>query len=212
MDKKYRCILFDLGGVLAELDMARKMQEWLSWRVDKQALFDMWLHSESVRAHESGAISPLKFADSLVREFGLPMGAEEFLKEFPSFVKGLYPGTEELLQELSANYPIAILSNVSEMHWKKACEGNRLADLVKKNFLSYKTGYMKPDKEAFENVVTELACEPDEILYFDDSPSNVEAARACGIQAVLVAGHDELRQKLSEMGIICYKGRQVEKE
>jgi putative hydrolase of the HAD superfamily len=52
---------------------------------------------------------------------------------------------------------------------------------------------LKPDPEFFREAVRRIGLPPEEIYYVDDSPVNVEAARAVGINAVLCPQGDDLR-------------------
>jgi putative hydrolase of the HAD superfamily len=63
-------------------------------------------------------------------------------------------------------------------------------------------GVLKPQFEAFEHVIADLAVSPERIAFFDDTPVNVEAAAALGIRAFPVAGLAALRSALSEAGIL----------
>lgn len=157
---------------------------------------------DSVRAYETGKITSLEFADNIVKELEFSVKPEEFIEGFSYFPRGLYLGVEEFLQELSAKYSIATLSNTNEIHWDRLCKENNFENLVKNNFLSFRTGFMKPDKEAYLKVIEELNCEADKIIFFDDNSINVEVAKDIGMRAVLVNGFDDLKRQITEMRIL----------
>ena len=56
----------------------------------------------------------------------------------------------------------------------------------RKIFVSSTIRLRKPDAAAFQFVVEEIGVPASRIVFFDDSLANVEGARACGLQAVLV--------------------------
>jgi HAD superfamily hydrolase (TIGR01509 family) len=197
----YEWLLFDIGGVLVEFVGVPKILEWMNWRVDREEMSKMWLYSDSVRAYESGKITSFEFADSIVREFQLSVKPDRFIEEFSNFPRGLYQGIEDLLQKLSEKYSIATLSNINDIHWSKLCKENVFEKLVTNNFLSFRTGYLKPDKEAYLKVVEELNCTADRIIFFDDNRINVEAGRKIGMNSILVNGFDDLKKQITEMGI-----------
>jgi putative hydrolase of the HAD superfamily len=64
-------------------------------------------------------------------------------------------------------------------------KGLQVGDFFEKIFLSCELGVEKPNPEIFKKVVEGIACPPDDILFFDDSEVNCEAARKYGLQAVL---------------------------
>ena len=195
-------LLLDIGGVLVKLAGVPKVMEWTNGRMNTENLGPAWLFSKAVRAYETGRISTEEFAAGVIEEFGFPVTAEEFMKEFVFFMGGLFPGAEDLLRKLTGRYPTATLSNANELHWKALCADHGFDSIVKRNFLSFQIGFMKPDKEAFEKVIKGLGCEPGEILFFDDSPQNVEGARAAGMQAVHVTGFEDFRNKVFEFGLL----------
>jgi len=190
-------LLFDIGGVLIEYIGAPKILEWMNWRVSNEEMSKMWLYSDSVRAFESGKITPSEFADSIVRELQLSVKPDKFIEDFSKFTTGFYEGVEELIQKLSEKYSIAALSNTNEIHWNRLCKENNFDKLITNNFLSFRTGYMKPDKEAYLNVIKELNCKPDKIIFFDDNIINVEAARETGMNSMQVNGFDDLKKKIT---------------
>jgi HAD superfamily hydrolase (TIGR01509 family) len=200
--KSFEWLLFDIGGVLIELIGAPKVLEWMNWRVDREEMNKMWSDSASVRAFETGKITSFEFADSIIRELKLSVKPDKFIEEFSKFPKGFFHGAEEFLQKLSEKYSIATLSNTNEIHWDKLCKENNFDKIITNNFLSFRIGCMKPDKEAYLKVINELNCTADRIIFFDDSRINVEAARETGMNSILVNGFDELKKQIAEMGIL----------
>ena len=61
---------------------------------------------------------------------------------------------------------------------------------------------LKPDQACFLQVIESYACRPEEILFFDDNPVNVEAAGTEGIASVQVQGPDELEAGLIAASVI----------
>jgi len=200
--EKYDCLLFDIGGVLFEVCSAPKILEWMDNKVSNEEINNIWLFSKAVRSYESGLISSEVFAESVIEELKLSVSAEKFLEEFVGFIKGPYPGVEELLKNLSRKYTVACLSNTNELHWKRLCDDFNFDKMIKRSFLSFKTGFMKPDPEAYRHVISEMACEPSRILFFDDNRVNVEAARRAGMDAFHVSGFADVKRKLLDIGII----------
>lgn len=195
-------LLFDLGGVLAEYAGAQKLQAWMRHPVGEWELKRMWLYSPSVRAFESGCVSPLIFACDIIGELALDVHPDAFLREFPNFVTGFYPGAENLLEELAARYPLALLSNTNQPQWEKLSGPSAACRLFIELFLSFKTGYLKPDAEAFLNVVHTLRCAPGEILFFDDQPDNVRGALDAGMCAERVEGIEGLKEAVERLGVL----------
>ncbi|HEY8349365.1 MAG TPA: HAD family phosphatase [Clostridia bacterium] len=199
---KYDCLLFDIGGVLAELCSAPKILEWMGNRVSYEEMRIVWTHSDAVRNYEKGLITSEDFAKRVVEELQFNISAERFLGEFVLFIKCLYPGVPEVLKDLEKEYVTATLSNTNELHWDRLCNEFGFDKIIERNILSFRIGLMKPDPEIYRYAISKLSCEPSRILFFDDSRINVEAARNAGIDAIQVSGFADVKQKLFEIGII----------
>jgi putative hydrolase of the HAD superfamily len=61
---------------------------------------------------------------------------------------------------------------------------------------------VKPEPEIFALAVERLGIRPEKALFIDDSPANVEAARACGWRAVCFVGAEPLRDELRIQGLL----------
>jgi putative hydrolase of the HAD superfamily len=199
---RFEYLLFDLGGVLIELTGVSKMLQWMNHQVDRAKLDEMWLFSPAVRSFETGKMTSVQFAQAMVREFDLAITPSEFLAEFLYFFKGFFPGAKELIQKLAVNYRIAILSNTNDLHWNRLTAEESIGEFFPLNFPSHKTGFMKPDREAYEYVIHELNCSPDRILFLDDNPLNVEAALKTGMKAIWTPGLEEVIHQLKVLEII----------
>lgn len=203
MANPYNLILFDLGGVLIELKGIELLSQWAPLDMPKDQFYDQWLHLKSVKDYETGSISSKQFAEGVISEFSLQVDCDTFLEAFVHFFTGYYEGVEETLSKLALNYPIACLSNTNEIHWKRLCSEFNFDKLIETRFLSFETGFIKPEPAAFLEPVRQLAIPPSTILYFDDNLLNVKAAQEIGMNAVLVKGFDAVKKYLCESGLLC---------
>jgi HAD superfamily hydrolase (TIGR01509 family) len=195
-------ILFDLGGVLIELAGVDRMLELCNHAFSADELWARWLASDGVRRFESGHTGPDEFGAAMLDEFGLSIAAAQFLEEFTAWPKGVFPGSFELLERLSASYRLACLSNTNALHWPRVCDEMGLARYFEFTFASHLVGMLKPDAEIFQHVVEQLGCPPARILFLDDNQLNIASARAAGMVARRVAGLAEVRAALTELGVL----------
>ena len=195
-------IVFDLGGVLIELAGVDRMLELCNHAFSADELWTRWLTSAGVRQFETCHTSPDAFGAAMLEEFGLSIAAAQFLEEFTAWPKGVFPGSFELLEQLSASYRLACLSNTNALHWPRVCDEMGLARYFESAFASHLVGMLKPDLEIFQHVVDQLGCPPARILFLDDNQLNVAGARAAGMVARRVAGLNEVRAALVELGVL----------
>src|ERR1043165_9118204 len=86
-------VLFDVGGVLVELDGVHQMLTWLEHRLTIEELWQTWLGSPAVRAFESGRSDAQAFARGVLDEFEIIIDTQHFLQAFTAWPTRLFPGT-----------------------------------------------------------------------------------------------------------------------
>lgn len=92
------------------------------------------------------------------------------------------PGAEALLRALKARgLKIGVLSNTLPSLQES------LAHYVEGFLASTSLGVAKPHPEAFLLALKAMGLKPEETLYLDDDPENVEAARRLGLRAEVYA-------------------------
>ena len=195
-------ILFDLGGVLIELAGVEQMLAWCPDLAGIDDLWRKWLRSPAVRRYETGGATRDAFADEIIREFALPVGAAEFLDAFAGWPRALFPGATALLSELAPRYRLASVSNTNEYHWERFRREWSLDAHFHHNFPSHQVGKLKPDAEYFRHVIEALDVPAERVLFVDDNALNVEAAGRLGIVARRVAGVAGVRDALVELGLV----------
>jgi putative hydrolase of the HAD superfamily len=107
----------------------------------------------------------------------------------------LVPGTKEMLESLSGQYLIGLLSNFT--HPPAAREIMKMVGLTPffdKVLISGDLGYRKPHPSVFQQLIDTLKVEKKRILYIGDDPeSDILGARQAGLQPVwttYVRDHD----------------------
>jgi putative hydrolase of the HAD superfamily len=189
-------LLFDLGGVLVDNVTFDELPALLPEPIEDGELRRRWLFSPAVRAFERGEIAGDAFAAAFVAEWRLGVSPSRFLQIFASWPRGPYPGALELLDRLRDDYRLALLSNCNPVHWERM---TGLRERVHSAFSSHLLGVVKPDASSFSRVADALGVAPAAVCFFDDSPPNVEAARAVGMQAHLTRGVAEVELALRRL-------------
>lgn len=88
------------------------------------------------------------------------------------------------------------------MHWNKLCSVNKLDKYFKFKFPSHITHEIKPEKDAYLNVINTLGVDPGSIAFFDDIEENVIAAKEVGIDAYWTNGLKQLCDCISQLEIL----------
>jgi len=178
-------VIFDLGNVLLSFD-SRKISKFVA---EKSGAAQNTVHSfifgtELERLIDRGQISLEVFLSAINDEFGSKIHIEAFTPVWcDMFVEN--EGIGNIVRGLkSSNYRLGMLSNTNKAHFEYIKAKFPLVSLFDDYHLSYETGFLKPDKQAFENVISFYHCAPEQLLFTDDIAENVLAARTCGINAI----------------------------
>ncbi len=195
-----KAVFLDLGGVLVELAAEREMRAFTGG-LPREEMWARWLRSPAVRVHEVGDMSPEQFAREVLREYGSTASPEEFLQSFGRWIVGPYPGVSELIDQLSARYTTALLTNTCAYHWTHI-ETLGLPQRFHHVIASHLAHKIKPDRSFYEEALAKSGVAAHEAIFFDDNEINCEGARACGIEACRVLGADALRAALRERKLL----------
>ena len=181
-------LLFDLGNVVFEIDFNRAFARWAHHAsCDAAILRERFSHDAAYRRHEIGAIGHEEYFDSLRASLQIDISNAQFLDGWNAIFLDEVPGISLALAQAAARMPVYAFSNSNAAH--EACWSDRYGGTFahfRKIFVSSTIGLRKPDAAAFQHVVDEIGVPAERIIFFDDSLSNVEGARACGLQAVHV--------------------------
>ena len=191
-----RGVVFDLGGVLIQLDHER-----LGLDVDR-ALWHRWLLEHPVaRSWETGACAFQVFADAVRSEFALDMDAELLAQRLQDWVLTPGPEAPALVAALRPELQAFCLSNNNPLHWGRLSKlgvGEWFSELV----LSYQVGVAKPDPAIYYALEERVGLKGQALLFLDDNQVNVQAALDRGWQAQRVVGLAQAKQALLERGLL----------
>src|SRR5262249_57258169 len=199
----YQVILFDLGGVLVEVDGVIALQRRLGEQLPPEEVWQRWLTASAwVSTFESGKCTPKAFATGIVTEWGLAVTAEAFLDNFRHWPKRLFPGVQDMLALLAQRCTLACLSNTNSVHWPHVRDTLGLSGVLHRYYLTNEIGNLKPPRAAFEHVLADLAGHPSCVVFLDLTQLNCDAALAVGIQAYRTVGIAEVQTALRSLGLL----------
>ncbi|MGY2701844.1 HAD family hydrolase [Nocardioides sp. HB32] len=128
--------------------------------------------------------------------------AEAYLAHFPASLSEV-PGSLDVVRDLKvAGVPVVGLTNWSdELYYPYAAEQFAVLRLLDAVVVSGEVKIAKPDPRAFEIAAERAGLSLDRLAFVDDSPRNVEAAAALGMDAILFTGAPALRTELRSRGL-----------
>jgi HAD superfamily hydrolase (TIGR01509 family) len=94
--------------------------------------------------------------------------------------------------QLHGRYKLGILSNAGDNWLKDIFTADQLA-LFDATCLSYETGFIKPQPEAYRTIAERLGVEPVNCLFVDDQERYCTAARDVGMQAITYTNFEQFK-------------------
>ena len=150
-----------------------------------------------VRRHGTAALSAEEIDRAYVTaslgrmeptEFWAHMGVEAAREDDYLAGHRLIDGTLDALPRLKAHYGrLACLSNDISRWSLKLRRQFGLEAWIDSWFISGDLGLRKPAPDIYRRVIADLGVTPREIVFVDDRPRNLDAARDIGLQTVLLA-------------------------
>lgn len=188
---KISAILFDIGGVLIELNGLPSIAKLLNSDQSYDVVYKKWMASPSVIAHETGKMQADEFAVGAVKDLDLTITPQAFIENFATWIVGTFPGAVELLSTIPSHITLAALSNTSPTHWERV-EKTGLQHHFSHLFLSHEIGHLKPTPPSFQVVLDQLNLPANEIIFFDDNIDNVNASIAMGFKGHQAFNPDDI--------------------
>ena len=201
MDKQIKNIVFDLGGVLVDLDFKAAINglQQAGFANVKEQL--MTFNQEGIfQKFELGEISTEEFRTAIRENSTVTLTDEEIDALWNAMLLEIPREKLELILDLRGKYMVYLLSNTNSIHWDYVCKnafnyrGFRVNDYFEETFLSYEMHLAKPNKAIFEKVLHDANLLPEETLFIDDSEANCKAAQEVGIHAHHYHIGDDLKE------------------
>jgi FMN phosphatase YigB (HAD superfamily) len=184
-------LIFDLGGVIVDLAPERTLTEFATL-ADKPVpeILEMYTNHASFPAYETGRIGVEEFRNSVRNMFDVDVSDAEIDRCWNAMLVGIPPEKLTMLTRLKKHFTTLVLSNTNSIHLTYINEvilkGQELDAYVHRAHYSHLVGMRKPDREIFEYILNAHSLVPEQTLFMDDNADNIRAAKALGIEALLI--------------------------
>lgn len=196
-------VVWDLGNVLVDWDASRAIAAGVG---EAEAARFLAADDFDFRAYNHGPDSGLDW-DAAEAEVARshPHWLEHcraYRAHFPASLVGEVPGTADLVRTLhTAGVPQWGLTNWSHELYPHAPRMFEVLALLDDVVVSGTEGLAKPDPRVYELLVARTGRPLADLVFVDDRPENVEAARALGMAGLVFTGADALRADLRGLGL-----------
>jgi glucose-1-phosphatase len=191
-----KAVIFDVGGVLLRTEepaIRRSLEERLNLSAGEAEY--LVFNSEMGRAAQMGQITSRALWQWVQSHLNLDEGElAQFKAEFFGGDR-LDTALIAAIRGLRPRYQTAIISNYMDELNDLLHKTHRIADAFDLIVGSSYEKIMKPDPIIFQRTLERLNCRPEESIFIDDFPHNVEGARAVGMHAIhFIPGIDVMEE------------------
>ena len=202
-------IIFDLGGVLLDLNMQDLQKACVRLGISPELFFvktstplgksgvDTSTICQGVSAskvitdYQVGNMTSEAFLSLVLSLCPAGITPEDIIEAWNSCI-GIIPRWRlDMIKELRRRgYHTHLLSNTNDLHWEEikrryfSEEGYTCADLFDNAFVSHEVHLAKPYPEIYHYAVRQIGRPAGQCLFIDDALANVEGAQQEGLQGV----------------------------
>ncbi|WP_027420456.1 HAD family hydrolase [Crocinitomix catalasitica] len=193
MENKLEAIIFDLGGVIIDLDYNKTINAFKS--IGKKDFEHLYSQAQQVGLFndlEIGAITPEVFRVGL-NELLKENYSDQIIDEAWNKMLLKVPNHRiEFLESIGKKYRIFLYSNTNAIHYeafrnqieKDFQNINLLEELFEQTYYSHILGKRKPHGDSFQHILDEQNLTASKTLFIDDSIQHIEGAQSIGLNVI----------------------------
>ncbi len=189
-----RHIIFDLGGVLLNIDYAATEKAFQELGItDFASRYSQLQQNHFFDDWETGVTTREAFVKGMQDASEKELTEDQILKAWNAMLLDFPLRRLQILQQLRLYHDLFLLSNTNEVHEAAFNEilmrshgFQTIALFFDRTYLSHRMGMRKPGKEIFQRILDENELLPEHTLFIDDSPQHIETARSLGIQTIFL--------------------------
>jgi HAD superfamily hydrolase (TIGR01509 family) len=200
---KIEWLLFDLGGVLVDVNQDRIFEGLARYLPDspsdlKRRLLSV---SELWEPFIVQEFSPRQLTQEVNQILKTELTEDQVTAAFNAELGATIETTAATLPDLKCRTQVGCLSNTNSIHWDHLLKAYDFMGNFDRRFASQLLGSAKPGREIYEKVIELLGTRPNQVLFFDDKAENVATAQKLGWHARLYRNHEIFQSDLAAFGL-----------
>ncbi len=194
-------VIFDLGGVIVEVDYRLSLEESLKLSHDRDALtYEDFFTDSFLTEFERGAISEQEFFASFRHHLQSQASDQQITNAWNAMIIGIPSYGIELLRSLKNRFRTFVLSNTNSLHisfvdsiLQNQHGVSSFSDLTEQVYYSHDMKMRKPETQIYLELLNREGLEKTTTLFIDDNRDNIEAAESLGIKTVHLTEMENLK-------------------
>ncbi len=202
MERLPENLIFDLGGVLIDLDVGRMLKGFEGVGLDPRMFMaesaekgattvcEGMSVGQLLSDYQTGDITTEELLETILPECRPGTTREQLVEAWNHCLVSIPRERLETVRRWrEKGHRTYMLSNTNDLHWRYISthcfggEGLGLEDCFDGVFLSHEMRLAKPDAEIYRRTLETLGVRAEDCWFVDDAQVNVEAARKEGLQA-----------------------------
>ena len=195
--KTIKNIIFDLGGVIMNLDVPKTIRALHKIGIEKIVNNTGHnYHHSFFYDFEVGTITEEQFLESLQKLSKKKLSFSEIKEAWNEMILDIPVDRINFLKDLKKEYNLFLLSNTNSIHQLKYLDEFKekyefpFNSLFQKAYYSHEIRLRKPDEKVFEFILANSSLNAKETLFVDDSLTNIKSAQETGIYTFHVENYN----------------------
>ena len=209
MNSKIKNIIFDLGGVILDIDENVVYKELEKMGINTTELAHSKEFIDIMSKFDTGIYTAPTFRKKMKSLLGLEkMTDQKFDSIWNAMLLDIPRERIEAIEKVKKHYKIFLMSNSNVIHYDLYVRDlqlrfgyNEFDELFDKSYFSFAEHLEKPDPRFFELILDHEGLLPEETLFIDDTEKNIKVAKSLGINTYHIR-RDELVRNLFENGVL----------
>lgn len=183
MSERVTAVVFDVGRVLVQWDLRCLFAKLIADPAELDWFLANVVTEEWHFEHDAGRGLAEMVAERSTMYPGYAHLIEAYATRFLETIPGPVEGTHAIVRELARrNVPLFAITNFGVEFWAQFRPTEDLFDVFRDIVVSGAEKVAKPDPRIFDLAARRFGHAPGEMLFIDDNPANVDAARDLGWQ------------------------------
>ena len=209
MNTKIKNIIFDLGGVILDIDETIVYKELEKLGINTLELAHSKEFIEIMSKFDTGIYTAPTFRKKMKALLGLEkMTDQKFDSIWNAMLLDIPRERVEAIEKVKTHYKIFLMSNTNVIHYDLYIRDlqlrfgyNEFDELFDKSYFSFAEHLEKPDPRFFELLLDHEHLLPEETLFIDDTAANIKVAKSLGINTYHIS-REELVRNLFNNGVL----------
>ncbi len=209
MSAKIKNIIFDLGGVVLDIDESIVYKELEKMGISTSELAHSKEFIDIMSKFDTGIYTAPTFRKKTKALLGQEkMTDQRFDAIWNAMLLDIPRERIEAIEKVKKHYKIFLMSNSNVIHYDLYVRDlqlrfgyNEFDELFNKSYFSFAEHLEKPDPRFFELILDHEGLLPEETLFIDDTAANIKVAKSLGINTYHIS-RDELVRNLFSNGVL----------